>query len=134
MPAYSITTILCDLIGTFADKKGNIYQDINELLKTFPQQKILLTSATNQQLKEFKLTNMPYPIYTTEHTIEKNSPEYYKKLLKQFNLTPQEVIYIERKPEAIETAKQLGIKTIEFNAEDRDINIVKKLLLEYLNP
>ncbi len=133
MPAYRITTILCDLIGTFADKQGNIYNDINEVLKTFSQQKILLTSATNQQLKDFKLTNLPYPVYTTEHTIEKSNPEYYKKLLKQFNLTPQEVIYIERKHEAIKTAQMLGIKTIKFNPEKRNINTVRKLLQKHLN-
>lgn len=46
-------TILVDAVGCFVSKTGEIYKEMYELLETYSNKKIILTSANDEQFKKF---------------------------------------------------------------------------------
>lgn len=79
-------TILIDAINTFIVKGQGINQEMFSLLETFPNRKIILTNADDEQMKEFDLDKMPYEVFTLKHNPDKIDPKYYKKMLSHFGL------------------------------------------------
>jgi len=123
-------TILVDAVDCFVVEKDDgtfgIYEDMQKMLKDFPNDKIILTGANDEQMKKFGLDNMPYEVFTLKHNPEKTDPEYYKKMLEHFSLEAEDVIYFEHNPEAVESAKSVGIKTHYWDKEKkplRELNI-----------
>ena len=111
-------TILVDAVNTFVIKTEtgfNIFQSMKTLLDEFPNQKIILTGANDEQFKTFGLDKMPYEVFTLKHDPEKTDSAYYKTMLKHFNLMPEEVIYFEHNPNAAASAESVGIKTYVWN-------------------
>ena len=124
-------TILVDAINTFIIKDENtfnIFKEMYNLLESFPNKKIILTNANDEQLKESGLDNMPYEVFTLKHNPNKTDPEYYKKMLNRFNLKPEDVIYFEHNPETVKSAQSLGINTYHYNSDKRDIKSLKEFL------
>jgi len=124
-------TILVDAINTFIIKDENtfnIFKEMYNLLESFPNKKIILTNANDEQLKESGLDNMPYEVFTLKHNPNKTDPEYYKKILNHFNLKPEDVIYFEHNPETVKSAQSLGINTYHYNSDKRDIKSLKEFL------
>ena len=107
-------TILVDAVDAFVTETENgfeIYEPMKKMLDEFPNPKIILTGANDEQFKEFGLDKMPYEVFTLKHNPEKTSSEYYKKMLEHFDLKPDNVIYFEHNPEAVKSAQSIGIKT-----------------------
>ena len=75
---------------------------------------------------------MPYEVFTLKHNPEKTSPEYYNILLKKFNLTEKEVIYFEHSPNAVKSAKSVGINTYHYDNDVKDLGKLKEFLDENL--
>jgi len=124
-------TILVDAINTFVIKDENtfnIFKEMYNLLESFPNKKIILTNANDEQLKESGLDNMPYEVFTLKHNPNKTDPEYYKKILNHFNLKPEDVIYFEHNPETVKSAQSLGINTYHYDSDKRDIKSLKEFL------
>ena len=124
-------TILVDAINTFVIKDEdtfNIFKEMYNLLESFPNKKIILTNANDEQLKESGLDNMPYEVFTLKHNPNKTDPEYYKKMLNRFNLKPEDVIYFEHNPETVKSAQSLGINTYHYDSDKRDIKSLKEFL------
>lgn len=63
-----------------------------------------------------------------EKGIKKDNPEYFKNLLKKFNLIPEEVIYFDHDKNNVETAKKLGILSKHYT----DIKTIKKFIEDNL--
>ncbi|MBD3280537.1 hypothetical protein GF389_03370 [Candidatus Dojkabacteria bacterium] len=62
------------------------------------------------------------------HNPDKDDPVYFKNLLEKYNLKPCEVVYFDRKQEAINSAKSLGITTYFYDHEVKDLEALKDFL------
>ena len=117
-------TILVDAVDAFVVETNEgfkIYEPLQKMLDDFPNTKIILTGANDEQLKKFGLDKMPYEVFTLKHNPEKTNPEYYKKMLGYFNLKPEDVVYFEHNPEAVKSAQSVGIKTHYWDNEKKPL-------------
>ncbi len=121
-------TILVDAVYVFVDKEGNIDAALHTLLEMYPNRKILLTGADDEQFKAWKLDTMPYEVFTLKHNPEKSDPAYYQKMLEHFGLSANDVVYFEHSPDAVKSAKSVGITTFLFDHETRDMSALKNFL------
>ncbi|MFA6525177.1 MAG: HAD-IA family hydrolase [Patescibacteria group bacterium] len=125
-------TILLDAVNTFVIKDEGIYEAMHVMLEQYPNRKIILTGADDEQMKMFGLDKMPYEVFTLKHNPEKTDPEYYKTMLKHFNLNTDDVIYFEHNEDAVNSARSVGINTYHYNKDTRDIVSLKKFIDENL--
>jgi FMN phosphatase YigB (HAD superfamily) len=128
-------TILVDAVHTFVVKSGDsyrIFQEMYAMLEVFPNRKILLTVANDEELIEFSLTKMPYEVFTLKHNPNKTDPKYYAIMLQHFNLTKDDVVYFEHNPDAIKSAESVGIKSYYYDSNKRDLNALKGFLIKNL--
>ncbi len=117
-------TILVDAVDGFVietESGFQIFKEMHELLETFPNRKIILTGANDEQYKKFGLDKMPYEVFTLKHDPEKINPEYYKKMLEHFNLKAEDVVYFEHNPDAVKSAESVGIKTHYWDNKKRPL-------------
>lgn len=115
-------TILVDAVDAFVIETENgfgIFEPMRKMLDEFPNTKIILTGANDEQFTKFGLDKMPYEVFTLKHNPEKTNPEYYKKMLEHFNLKSEDVVYFEHNPEAVKSAESVGIKTHFWDNEKR---------------
>jgi HAD superfamily hydrolase (TIGR01509 family) len=124
--------ILVDAINTLIKKDIGVDFQLQNILDVFPNKKIILTNANDEQITEF-LQNMPYELFTLKHNPEKTDGGYYEKFLEEYNLKPEQCLYIEHNKEAFEKAKELGIKTLWFDKEKRDLEEIELFLQNNLN-
>lgn len=125
-------TILVDAVGAFvAESEGvfKIFKEMYDLLETFPNKKIILTGANDEQFKKFGLDKMPYEVFTLKHNPEKNDPKYYEKMLEYFNLDKDDIVYFEHSENAVKSAQSVGIKAYLYDSEKKDL----LALAEFLN-
>ncbi len=125
-------TILVDAINTFVIKDEGIFEDMHKMLETWPNRKIILTGANDEQMVQFGLDKMPYEIFTLKHDPEKTDPSYYKTMLKHFNLKPEDVVYFEHSEDAVKSARSLGINSHHYDKEAKDLAALKKFIDENL--
>ena len=121
-------TILVDAIHCFVSKQGEIFEKMYELLETYPNRKIILTGANDEEFIMFKLDKMPYELFTLKHNPNKTDPEYYKIFLKKFNLQPDQVVYFEHSPEAVKSAESVGLNTYFYDNDVKDLVNLKNFL------
>ncbi len=124
-------TILVDAVDAFVVEENDgfkIFEDMHQMLETFPNRKILLTGANDEQFKEFGLDKMSHEVFTLKHNPEKTEPRYYETMLKYFGLTAGDVIYFEHNPDAVKSAESVGIKTYYYDSEKKDLVSLKKFL------
>jgi HAD superfamily hydrolase (TIGR01509 family) len=117
-------TILVDAVDAFVIGTENgfgIFEPMQKVLDAFPNIKIILTGADDEQFKKFGLDKMPYEVFTLKHNPEKINPEYYKKMLEHFKLKSEEVVYFEHNPDAVKSAEAVGIKTHFWDNEKRPL-------------
>lgn len=117
-------TILVDAVDAFVVETENgfeVFEPMRKMLDDFPNRKIILTGANDEQFKKFGLDKMPYEVFSLKHDPEKTNPEYYKKMLEHFNLTSEDVVYFEHNPEAVKSAQSVGIKTHFWDNEKRPL-------------
>ena len=120
-------TILVDASKTFVID-GKIDEDLYNLLETYPNRKIILTNADDEQLVAFGLVNMPYDVFTLKHNPDKVNPKYFETLLEQYNLDNSNVIYFEHSQEAVDSAKSVGITSYFYDSDKRDLVALKEFL------
>ncbi len=128
-----IKTILVDAVDAFViEEKGSfkIFNEMYDLLEKFPNRKIILTGANDEQFKKFGLDKMPYEVFTLKHNPEKTDPKYFEMMLKHFGLNNKEVIYFEHNPSAVKSAESIGIKSYYYDPDKKDLEALKKFLDE----
>jgi HAD superfamily hydrolase (TIGR01509 family) len=121
-------TILVDAVDCFVSPTGEIFQEMHDLLETYPNRKILLTGADDEQYKTFGLAKMPYEVFTLKHNPEKTDPAYYAKLLEHFGLKAEDAVYFEHNPKAVESAQSAGIRSCFYDDGKRDLEGLKAFL------
>ena len=128
-------TILVDAVDAFViedDGVFKIFKEMHDLLETFPNKKIVLTGANDEQFKKFGLDKMSYEVFTLKHNPEKTDPTYYQKMLEYFGLNKDDVIYFEHNPKAVESAQSVGIKSYFYDNDKKDLEALKEFLTENL--
>lgn len=120
--------ILVDAINCFVSKDGKIFHEMEALLNEYPNRKIILTGANDEQFKIFGLDKMPYEVFTLKHNPEKTDSKYYEILLSHFSLTKEDVIYFEHSVEAVKSAQSVGIDTYFYDENKKDLASLKKYL------
>ena len=121
-------TILVDAVDALVIEGKGIFKGMYELLETFPNRKIILTGANDEQFKEFGLDKMPYEVFTLKHNPEKTDPEYYEKMLEHFGLGRDDVVYFEHNPEAVKSAKSVSITSYLYDPEKKDLASLRSFL------
>jgi FMN phosphatase YigB (HAD superfamily) len=124
-------TILVDAVDCFLVEEGDswqIFKEMYNLLETYPNKKIVLTGATEDKWESYGLNKIPYEFFTLRHNPEKTDPEYFRMMLKNFNLTEQDVVYFEHNPEAVTSSQVIGIKTYFYDDNKKDLLSLKKFL------
>lgn len=124
-------TILVDAVDAFVVETENgfaIYEPMRKMLDEYPNTKIILTGANDEQFKKFGLDKMPYEVFTLKHDPEKTNPECYKKMLEHFTLTSEDVVYFEHNPEAVKSAESVGIRTHFWDNEKRPLEELSSFL------
>lgn len=127
--------ILVDAVHTLVveDEKGfSVFDEMRTLLETFPNRKIVLTGANDEQYRVFGLQNVPYEVFTLKHNPEKTDPEYYQKLLQSFDLKPEQVVYFEHDRQAVQSAESVGIVSYWYDSEKKDLKSLENFLEQHL--
>ncbi len=122
-------TILVDAVDAFVIEGKGIFKEMHDLLETFPNRKIILTGANDEQFKEFGLDKMPYEVFTLKHNPEKTDPRYFEMMLEHFGLDKNDVVYFEHNPEAVKSAESVGIKSFHYDSDKKDLEALKKFLI-----
>ena len=125
-------TILVDAVDTFVIEGEGIFKPMFDLLEKYPNKKIILTNANDEQIQTFGLINLPYELFTLKHNPDKTEPEYFQKMLNHFNLSKDEVIYFEHNPDAVKSAESVGIVSHHYDSDKKDLGSLKKFLDENL--
>ena len=128
-------TILVDAVYTFVIENDGIFKPFKQmydLLKTFPNRKIILTGAKDEHFKKFGLDKIPYEVFTLKHNPEKTDPKYYETMLEHFGLSKDDVVCFEHNENAVKSAESIGIKTYSYNSERKDLISLKNFLTENL--
>jgi HAD superfamily hydrolase (TIGR01509 family) len=125
-------TILVDAVNTLVIEGKGIFKEMHDLLETFPNHKIVLTNANDEQYKEFGLAAVPYELFTLKHNPDKTDPIYFQKMLAQYGLSKDDVIYFEHNPEAVKSAQSVGITTYHYDAAKKDLVGLKNFLIKNL--
>jgi FMN phosphatase YigB (HAD superfamily) len=123
-----VKTILVDAINGLVLEDGSILEQMHLLLETYPNKKIVLTGANDEQFKHFKLDQVPYEVFTLKHDPEKTDPLYFKILLEKYQLSAEDVIYFEHSAEAVDSARSVGITTYFYDHTKQDMESLKKFL------
>jgi FMN phosphatase YigB (HAD superfamily) len=126
-------TILVDAINGLVLEDGSILEPMHALLESYPNNKLVLTGANDEQFKHFKLDRVPYEVFTLKHDPEKTDPEYFKLLFEKYGLTANDVVYFEHNAEAAEIARSVGIPTYFYDHTKEDMGALKQFLDESLD-
>lgn len=121
-------TILVDAVNAFVSEEGVIFKGMFELLETYPNKKVILTGANDEQFKKFGLDKMPYDVFTLKHDPEKTDPSYFEKLLVHLGLSKYDVIYFEHNPKAVQSAEYVGITSYYYDPDKKDLKALKDFL------
>ncbi len=121
-------TILVDAVDTFVIEGRGIFKEMHDLLETYPNPKLVLTNANDEQMLSFGLTDLPYPLFTLKHEPDKTEPEYFRKMLEKFGLANDKVIYFEHNPDAVKSAESIGITSYHYDSDKKDLVALKAFL------
>ncbi len=125
-------TILVDAINGLVLEDGSILESMHKLLESYPNNKIVLTGANDEQFKMFKLDQVPYEVFTLKHDPEKTDPQYFKILFEKYGLKAEDVVYFEHSKEAAKTAESVGVTTYFYDHTKEDMDALKQFLDENL--
>ncbi|MFA5174056.1 MAG: alanine--tRNA ligase-related protein [Candidatus Pacearchaeota archaeon] len=126
--------ILVDGMNCIYDEKFNINKELLDIINNLNTHCILVVNKFKEKgknlIKNYESTkDTNWEAFSLEEKkINKENPEYFKILLKNFNLTPQEVIYFDHNEKNVETAIKLGILSKHYT----NIESIKKFIEENL--
>ena len=126
-----IKAILVDAISCLFDEKRKINKKLLEMLLSYNLQLIIVT---NVDLKD--IINKPIidiigqniSVFTIKNNPNKTNPQYFKELLREYNLNPNEIIYFDHSKENINSAEKIGINSELY----KNLNQIKKFIDENL--
>jgi|GEM_PF-1890526 len=121
-----VTTILIDAIRCIIDSDENYESDTRKLnieladyLKTLTQKILIVTNAKEEKLIQLKvlIKNYPFEVISYFGTPEKSDPEYFTRLIKDKNLNPKEIYYVDHRESNHLSAIEAGITNIHLHTD-----------------
>ncbi len=112
--------ILVDGMHCLYDKTFSPNQELLNLINNFNTHTILVVNKFRNNgiglIKNYdKTRDTNWKAFSLEEKgIEKTNPEYFKALIKKFNLAPEEMLYFDHSKENVETAKKMGILSKQY--------------------
>jgi len=125
-------TIFVDAVHTFVSKEGVVDDKMYELLESYPNPKVVLTNADDEQIEKYKLAGLPYEVYTLCHEPDKVDPIYFFAALSQYDLDADQAIYFEHNKDAVASAASVGIVSYHFDHQTRDLEALKTFIDNHL--
>jgi 2-haloacid dehalogenase len=106
-----------------------------EIMRALKSKGYPIYALTNYSREKLELASKKFAILTefdgmvvsSDVGYVKPEPEIYKILLEKFNITPGESIFIDDRPENIDSAKSLGIHGINFTSANQLRNDLQSL-------
>ena len=126
-------TILVDIAHTFFIYNQGIFQEMYDLLEEYPNRKILVTNADIEKMEKEGITDLPYEVFSLENNPPKSKPEYFVKLLENYHLKTEDVIYFDHSQEYVNSARSVGIIGYYYDSDKKDLTSLKKFLDSNLN-
>lgn len=126
-------TILVDAAGTFIIEGKGICAAMHELLDTYPNKKIIITNANDEQRVRYGLNHMPYEVFTLKHNPDKTDPNYFTRLLEHYKLTATNVIYFEHDADSVKSAQSVGIISFHYDKDKKDLIALKRFIDENIS-
>ena len=121
-------TIFVDAINGLIREDGTVFKEMQKLFDSYPNRKIVLTGANDEQFEKFNLHKSPYEVFTLKHDPEKTDARYWQILLKKYNLKPEDTVYFEHNKQATETARSVGIPTYFYDHTKEDLVALKEFI------
>jgi FMN phosphatase YigB (HAD superfamily) len=121
-------TILVDAVWTFVSTEGVIDQKMFDLLETYPNKKIIVTNANDEEIPVYGLDKVPYEVFTMKHNPDKTDPKFFQSLFDHYGLSINDIIYFEHTPKAVEAAQSLGIVAYRYDENKKDLVELKNFL------
>jgi HAD superfamily hydrolase (TIGR01509 family) len=125
---FMMKIILVDAKHCFIDSEGNIFKEMYKLLEKYPNKKIILTNADQQDINRLNLNKAPYEVFTLKYNPEKSDPRYYEIMLNNFVLKAEDVICFENKEESVQSAQAVGINTYHYDRDKKDLVALKNFI------
>lgn len=125
-------TILVDAVYTLVDEEGEMDEKLHELLEEFDEEKIVVTNANDEQMKDYHLYNLPYEVFSLHHQPNKTNPTYFEIFLDEHGLEEGDVVYFDHNEDAVNAAISLGIISYHFNHNKRNYSALRSWLEENL--
>lgn len=125
-------TILVDAIDGLVLSDGTVFAEMLALLEHYPNRKIVLTGANDEQMAKFGLDQLPYEVFTLKHNPEKTDPQYYETMLQHFGYATEDVVYFEHNQAAVDSAIKNGITTYFYDHQKQDLVALKAFLDQQL--
>ncbi len=115
--------ILVDGMHCLYDENFNLNKKLIEAINGLNTHTVLAVNGSRE--KGYNLVKSHDSSYDTnwesfsleERGIKKDNPEYFKELMRRFNLVPEEVMYFDHDKKNVETAKKLGILSKHYTDE-----------------
>lgn len=120
--------ILVDAIDGLIFSDGTIFHEMQKILDSYPNRKIMVTGANEEEFDRFSLNKSPYEVFTLKHNPEKTEAGYWQILLNKYNLNPEDVVYFEHNKRAAETAQSVGIATYFYDHTKKDLASLESFL------
>ncbi len=121
-------TILVDATHVFVIKGVGINLPMYELLEKYPNKKILLSNANEEEMVNSGLVDLPYEVFSLKHDPDKNNPKYFTKLLEKCRLTVSDVVYFDHIKDAVNSAQSVGINSYYYDSKKKDLSALKSFL------
>lgn len=104
----------------------SVNQPMWEVVKTLKAQghRLILFSNTNAiHARSFLKTYPDFDLFDHHHFSHevggiKPNPDFYQSAIKNYNLAPEETIYLDDLPENITTGKELGFRSWRYDLDD----------------
>lgn len=126
-------TILIDAVGTLIIKGEGVHEEMQLLLDSYPNHKVIVSNANNDELIDYGLDRgLPYELFTLKHNPNKVDPKFFEILLERYDLKPNDVVYFEHSREACKSAESLGIPTYFYDHAKQDLVGLKNFLNKQL--
>jgi HAD superfamily hydrolase (TIGR01509 family) len=97
---------------------------VEMLMKT--GKKVIVVSNTQNEVMDESLEQTPFEFFTQYKNPEKSNPSYFKKLLEEYHLKPEEVSYLDHKPENVKSAQSLGISAQQYKNNKEANTFIEK--------
>ncbi len=121
-------TILIDAVDCFVSDTGEINQAMHDMLETFDNPKLIVTTAPVEMIPIFGLDKVPYPVFSLKKDPLKTDPKFWKILLEEKGLNIEDVVYFEHSQDALTSAESTGITCYFYDHEKGDVDGIEQFL------